>query len=68
MPSTIQRDDGIANWRTMEQRINRLKALGIDTALHKYPNLGHGFGLGVGTPAEGWLEDSVAFWERQMGP
>lgn len=29
-----------------ESRINNLKALGIDTEFHLYPNLGHGFGLG----------------------
>ena len=58
--------DGIASWQTMENRINRLSALGIDTEFHKYPNLGHGFGLGIGTSAEGWLDDAVAFWEKQM--
>lgn len=25
--------------------------------------MGHGFGLGTGTNAEGWLEDAVRFWE-----
>lgn len=33
---------------------------------HKYPGLSHGFGLGTGTAAEGWIEDAVAFWEKQM--
>ena len=23
----------------------------------------HGFGLGTGTVAEGWIEDAVRFWE-----
>jgi acetyl esterase/lipase len=59
-------DDGIANWRTMEQRINNLKAAGIDTEFHVYPNLGHGFGLGIGTTAEGWFEKAVAFWEKHL--
>lgn len=27
---------------------------------------GHGFGLVIGTSAEGWLYDTVAFWEKQM--
>ena len=58
--------DGIASWRTMERRIGNLSALGIDTEFHVYPGLGHGFGLGTGTAAEGWLNDAVAFWERQM--
>ncbi len=62
----VGENDGIASWRTMENRINNLKALGIDTEFHKYPGLGHGFGLGTGTSAEGWIDDAAAFWERQM--
>jgi predicted esterase len=62
----VGENDGIASWRTMERRINALKAARIDTEFHKYPNLGHGFGLGTGTEAEGWLDDAVAFWERQI--
>ncbi len=58
--------DGIASWRVMEERINHLSDSGIATEFHKYPGLGHGFGLGIGTVAEGWLDDAVAFWERQM--
>jgi acetyl esterase/lipase len=50
----------------MERRINALKAAGIDTEFHSYPNLGHGFGLGIGTIAEDWINDAVAFWEKQM--
>ncbi len=62
----VGENDGIASWRTMERRLKNMKALGIDTEFHKYPGLGHGFGLGSGTAAEGWIEDAVAFWERQM--
>ena len=40
--------------------------MGIDTEFHSYPGLQHGFGLGTGTVAEGWLNDAVSFWERQM--
>ncbi len=58
--------DGIANWRTMEQRIQTLDAFGIPTEFHAYEGLEHGFGLGTGTEAEGWLNDAVAFWEKQM--
>ena len=58
--------DGIAYWKTMERRLGALKALGIPTEFHAYPGLGHGFGLGTGTAAEGWLEDAVAFWEKQL--
>ena len=42
----VGESDGIASWRTMEQRIEALKALGIPTEFHHYPGLRHGFGLG----------------------
>ena len=58
--------DGIASWRIMEQRQNSLSALGIDTEFHVYKGLGHGFGLGTGTAAEGWLNDAAAFWQKQI--
>lgn len=62
----VGENDGIASWRTMENRLERMAALGIDTEFRKYPGLSHGFGLGTGTAAEGWIEDAVAFWEKQM--
>ncbi len=62
----VGESDGIANWRTMQNRLDRLSAFGIDTEFHSYLGLGHGFGLGTGTVAEGWFDDAVAFWEKQM--
>lgn len=56
--------DGIANWRTMQRRVEALAAMGVPTEFHVYEGLGHGFGLGTGTVAEGWLDLAVAFWER----
>ena len=58
--------DGIADWRVMKRRIDRLNSFGISVEFHSYDNLPHGFGLGTGTIAEGWLDKAVAFWERQM--
>ena len=62
----VGEQDGIANWRVMAQRIQNLRALGIPAEFHHYPGLSHGFGLGTGTVAEGWVEDAIAFWEAQM--
>ncbi|MDE6281708.1 MAG: S-layer homology domain-containing protein [Oscillospiraceae bacterium] len=56
-------NDGIANWRTMQARLEGLEALGIPTEFHAYEGLGHGFGLGTGTVAEGWIKDAVNFWD-----
>ena len=58
--------DGIANWRVMQARLETMQQAGIDTEFHVYSGLGHGFGLGIGTSAEGWINDAVAFWEKQM--
>ena len=56
--------DGIASWRTMQSRLNTLSGYGIPTEFHSYNGLPHGFGLGTGTAAEGWINDAAAFWER----
>ena len=58
--------DSIANWHTMQGRLDAMSTFGIPTEFHHYPGLPHGFGLGTGTVAEGWLDEAVAFWEAQM--
>lgn len=63
---TVGENDGIANWRVMKQRLDGMSTLGIDTEFHSYKGLGHGFGLGTGTVAEGWLNQAIAFWQRQL--
>ena len=62
----IGKCDSIADPKVMLQRINDLTTAGVDTEFHMLPNLGHGFGLGIGTTAEGWVEDAVVFWEKYM--
>jgi hypothetical protein len=32
----------------------------------RYESAGHGFGLGTGTDAEGWVDLAVQFWQRQI--
>lgn len=61
----VGESDGIASWRTMQRRLQAMSDLGIPTEFHHYPGLPHGFGLGTGTAAEGWLDQAVAFWEAQ---
>lgn len=62
----VGENDGIANWRSMQRRIEALKRLGIDTEFHHYKGLSHGFGLGTGTIAENWLDKAAAFWQKQQ--
>jgi len=61
---TISADDPIVNVSTVERRVNAMRAAGVDVAYHKYAHAGHGFGLGLGTDAEGWIEHAVRFWEK----
>lgn len=64
--SCVGRNDAIAGWRTMEGRINAIKANGTDAEIEIFDGLSHGFGLGTGTVAEGWINNAAAFWEKQM--
>lgn len=60
------KSDGIAPWTTMQNRLNQLASYGIATEFHAYEGLPHGFGLGNGTVAEGWINDAIAFWKAQI--
>lgn len=59
-------NDSIADYHVMQKRIDAIAANGTDTEIEIFPGLSHGFGLGSGTTAEGWINHAVAFWERQM--
>jgi dipeptidyl aminopeptidase/acylaminoacyl peptidase len=50
----------------MERRVAALRRLGTDVEYHTFPGVGHGFGLGNGTSAEGWVGSATRFWERHM--
>lgn len=62
----VGNNDGIASYRTMERRIAAIQANGTDAMIEVFPGLSHGFGLGTGTVAEGWIHNAVSFWERNM--
>ena len=57
---------GIADWRVMRRRLEILDSMGIPTEFHVYEGLGHGFGLGTGTVAQGWIFDALRFWQKQI--
>jgi hypothetical protein len=50
----------------VERRVAALRRLGTEVDYRKYTGIGHGFGLSTGTAAEGWIEDAVRFWMRQI--
>ena len=64
--SAVGTSDGIASYRTMERRIQAIRANGTDAEIEIFNGLPHGFGLGIGTAAEGWINNAAAFWERNM--
>jgi len=63
---TVAANDGIANLGTVETRVENLRNAGVDVEYRRYETAGHGFGLGTGTDAEGWLDLAVQFWEKYI--
>lgn len=61
---TVSEDDRIVNVRVVEGRLEAMRRAGIDVEYRRYRSAGHGFGLGIGTDAEGWIEHAVQFWVR----
>lgn len=64
--ANVGTSDMIADYRTMRSRIRRIRANGTDAEIEVFKGLSHGFGLGTGTVAEGWIDNAVSFWERNM--
>ena len=56
--------DSIAPWRTMDARIKRIRANGTPAEIEIFDGLSHGFGLGEGTVAYGWLDRAINFWQQ----
>jgi acetyl esterase/lipase len=63
----VGEQDRIAPPSAMERRIVALRKAGTELEYHKYKDVGHGFGLGTGTSAEGWVADATRFWEKSAG-
>ena len=63
---TVAANDGIANINTVERRVENFKNAGVDVEFRRYQSAGHGFGLGTGTDAEGWVDLAVRFWQRHI--
>ena len=63
---TVSSDDPIANVATVERRVQDLRNAGVEVEYRRYRNAGHGFGLGVGTDAEGWVEHAIEFWVNHL--
>jgi enterochelin esterase-like enzyme/dienelactone hydrolase len=64
--ANVGTDDPIADWHTMKRRIRRIRANGTDAKIEVFKDLSHGFGLGTGTDAEGWVSHAASFWKKHM--
>ena len=58
--------DHIAPYYVMQARINKIRANGTNAEIEVFPGLDHGFGIGTGTVAEGWVGRAISFWKKQM--
>lgn len=45
--------------------VEKLKECKVKHQYETFPGTAHGVGLGIGTPAEGWLERAIEFWEKE---
>lgn len=57
--------DAIAPPAEMQERVRALRRSGAEVEYHEYPGVGHGFGVGRRTSAEGWVTQAVRFWVKQ---
>lgn len=62
----VGEQDGIAPPAVMERRVATLRQIGTEVEFHRYQGMGHGFGLGSGTRAEGWVAAATRFWSRHL--
>jgi acetyl esterase/lipase len=60
----VGEEDVIAPPSAMERRIAALRQAGTEVEYRKYKDLGHGFGPGTGTSAQGWIADALQFWTK----
>ena len=63
---TVAANDGIANVRTVDKRVENLKSAGVEVEYRRYETAGHGFGTGKGTDAEGWVDHAIRFWRKHL--
>lgn len=61
---TVSENDSIVNVSVVDRRVKNLRNVGVEVEYRRYRTAGHGFGLGNGTDAEGWLVHAVQFWEK----
>jgi acetyl esterase/lipase len=64
--AVVGEQDPISPASVMQRRVDQLRRSGATVEFHRYPGVGHGFGLGTGTSAEGWVNAAIRFWQTAM--
>jgi acetyl esterase/lipase len=59
-------NDWIVPVAHVENRAAVMKEAGINVECIVYRGIGHGYAVGKGTIAEGWLDKAIKFWEANM--
>jgi hypothetical protein len=54
----------LAKYPRIGRRIAARRKAGTEVNYRKYKDIGHGFGLGTGTSADGLAVDATRFWEN----
>jgi acetyl esterase/lipase len=62
----VSEDDRIVDVANVERRVEGLRSSGVEVEFHKFRHAGHGFGVGTGTDAAGWIDDAVRFWKKHI--
>lgn len=51
---------------TIGDQLHHPDLQGFARRLRVIPDIGHGFGAGHGTAAEGWITEAAAFWQHHL--
>ena len=52
--------------KDIEKTIDIMKDLDKEIEVRSYDHAYHGFGTGAGTDADGWMDEAISFWEKEM--
>ena len=58
---TICEDDPLIDVAGLDEAVIAMEAAGMTVSYNKFETGGHSFGIGAGTPAEGWMERALEF-------
>ncbi|MFF2842472.1 alpha/beta hydrolase [Paenarthrobacter sp. NPDC057981] len=60
-------DDPLIPVEHVDAVMDELRRAGVAVQYERVSTGGHGFGIGQGTPAAGWIDHAIRFWKQQAG-